>query len=437
MSEWTKQPIKELLDGQWPGEWGSEPDHGLPSVVVYRSTDLDDAGHLLEDGGVYRFIPPIKLNAKKLVVGDILIEASGGAPDRPVGRAAQFAGSRGESAIGANFLRTLRPKKTVCTSFLRWALVALQQQSAIWRYQQQTTGMINLKVNDYLNHLIDTPPLQEQLRIAEILSTMDEAIEQTEALIAKYHQIKAGLMHDLFTRGLTHDGHLRPTCAQAPDLYKDSPIGLIPKEWEVKPLGLLAEIVSGVTLGSKSEINNDVGVPYLRVANVQDGYFDLKEVKNIRVSRLQLEKLQLKFGDVLMNEGGDFDKLGRGSVWQEEIKPCIHQNHVFRVRPRYGELRSHFLAFWSQSEMGKQYFVLSSKQSTNLASINSTQLNRFPVALPSSIEQEGIEVRIVALNGHVDSLGQELAKLCQQKYGLMHDLLTGRVRVNVAEPAST
>ena len=245
MSDWTKQPIKELLDSQWPGEWGSEPQHGLPSVVVYRSTDLDDAGHLLEDGGVYRFIPSTKLNAKKLVAGDILIEASGGAPDRPVGRAALFEDSRSESSIGGNFLRTLRPKKTVCSSFLCWTLVALQQQSSIWRYQQQTTGMINLKVSDYLKHLVDTPPLPQQRRIAEILSTVDEAIEQTEALIAKYQQIKTGLMHDLFTRGVTPDGHLRPTYEQAPHLYKESPLGWIPKEWEVKRLDSVAEVSRG------------------------------------------------------------------------------------------------------------------------------------------------------------------------------------------------
>ena len=97
MSEWTKQPIKELLDGQWPGEWGSESQHGSPPVVVYRSTDLDDAGHLLEAEGVYRSIPPSKLKAKRLVAGDILIEASGGAPDRPVGRAALFSALRGEA----------------------------------------------------------------------------------------------------------------------------------------------------------------------------------------------------------------------------------------------------------------------------------------------------------------------------------------------------
>ncbi len=283
-----------------------------------------------------------------------------------------------------------------------------------------------LTVKYPLNHI-------EQERITDVLASLDKSIERTETLIAKYQQIKAGLMHDLFTRGVTADGKLRPPREQAPELYKETPLGWIPKEWEVKPLGTLAEIVSGVTLGSKVEISNEIEVPYLRVANVQDGYLDLTEVKTVRVSISQFEKLQLRYGDVLMNEGGDFDKLGRGSVWQEEIKPCIHQNHVFRVRPRDGQLRSYFLAFWSQSEMGKKYFVLNSKQSTNLASINSTQLNRFPVALPSSIEQERIEARIAALNGRADSLGKELAKFHQEKHGLMHDLLTGRVRVKLAE----
>lgn len=283
---------------------------------------------------------------------------------------------------------------------------------------------------------IPLAPLLQQRRIAKILTTLDETIEQTEALIAKYQQIKAGLMHDLFTRGVTPDGRLRPTRDQAPHLYKESPLGWIPKEWDCQKLGALAEIVSGVTLGSKKEINDEVGVPYLRVANVQDGYFDLQEIKTIQVSRSQFEKLQLRAGDILMNEGGDFDKLGRGSVWQDEIKPCIHQNHVFRVRPKSDKLRSYFLAFWSQSEMGKQYFVLNSKQSTNLASINSSQLNRFPVALPSVAEQEWIEKRVEALNGYTESLVQELTKLRKQKHGLMHDLLSGGVRVKVAEVAA-
>ena len=312
------------------------------------------------------------------------------------------------------------------TSFLRYAIA--QNVGFLHRRSQGSTF---LAISSGELRLLPIPDIgfTTQGRIAEVLSTLDKSIEKTEALIAKYQQIKAGLMHDLFTRGVTAGGKLRPPREQAPELYKETPIGWIPKEWEVKSLGALTEIVSGVTLGAKGEISDEIGVHYLRVANVQDGYFDLTEVKTVRVSRSQFEKLQLRYGDVLMNEGGDFDKLGRGSVWQEEIKPCIHQNHVFRVRPRDGQLRSYFLAFWSQSEMGKKYFVLSSKQSTNLASINSTQLNWFPVALPSSIEQERIEARIVALNGHADSWGQELAKLRQQKFGLMYDLLTGKVRV--------
>lgn len=325
----------------------------------------------------------------------------------------------------------LKESPEIEQSFLYYQLLFIRPQ--VYKFTSQTTQS-NLNAGSVKKLSISYPKDRgQQRKIVAILSSIDVVIEKTEALIAKYQQIKAGLMHDLFTRGVTADGKLRPPRAQAPGLYQESPLGWIPKEWKVKPLGVLAEIVSGVTLGAKGEISDEIEVPYLRVANVQDGYLDLAEVKTIRVSRSQLEKLQLQFEDVLMNEGGDFDKLGRGSVWQEEIKPCIHQNHVFRVRPRDSQLRSYFLAFWSQSEMGKKYFVLNSKQSTNLASINSTQLNRFPVALPSSIEQERIEARIVALNGRADSLGQELAKLQQQKLGLMSDLLTGKVRVKFAD----
>jgi type I restriction enzyme S subunit len=326
--------------------------------------------------------------------------------------------------------KSLIPFRGVDNRFLFYQIAQNKE-----RYKGLGIGSTFLEVNkrDTESFEVLIAPEPQQRRIAEILSKLDEAIEQTEELIEKMQQVKAGLMQDLFTRGVTPDGHLRPTREQAPELYKESPLGWIPKEWEVKSLGVLAEIVSGVTLGAKIEIIDGIGVPYLRVANVQDGYFDLNEVKTVRVSQTQFEKLQLRHGDVLMNEGGDFDKLGRGSVWQEEIKPCIHQNHVFRVRPRNGQLRSFYLAFWSQSEAGKKYFVMNSKQSTNLASINSTQLNRFPVALPPSNEQERIEARLFAINGHVESFVQELAKLRQQKHGLMRDLLTGRVRVKTAE----
>ncbi|MDQ8199375.1 restriction endonuclease subunit S [Pelagicoccus enzymogenes] len=294
------------------------------------------------------------------------------------------------------------------------------------------------------------PPKKAQHRIAEILSTVDEAIEQTEALIAKTQQIKAGLMQDLFTRGVwtqaeldrgdhknTPDadsakpGKLRPTRQQAPHLYKESPLGWIPKEWDFTKLGSLSEIVSGVTLNKNSESGN-ITVPYLRVANVQDGYLDLNEIKTVKVDQSQLSRYALQAGDVLMNEGGDFDKLGRGTIWNEEIKPCIHQNHVFRVRITSQGLSPEFLAYWSQSDFGKKYFVLSSKQSTNLASINSSQLNNFPIALPSPAEQQEIIAKTKATSSQLDELSSEAEKFRSIKSGLMHDLLSGKKPVNAA-----
>ena len=130
-----------------------------------------------------------------------------------------------------------------------------------------------------------------------------------------------------------------------------------------------------------------------------------------------------------MNEGGDFDKLGRGTVWRGEINQCLHQNHVFKVRPKESELLSEFLANVSSSPYGKAFFVLASKQSTNLASINSTQLKAFSIPLPSYCEQKRIENILSRNEAKINLLHARLKKLRALKTALMQDLLTGKVRV--------
>lgn len=294
------------------------------------------------------------------------------------------------------------------------------------------TTVKHLSIKDIVKARDFLPPQKSQRKIARILQTIDHAIEQTEALIDKYQQIKAGLMHDLFTRGIGPDGQLRPPREQAPQLYQKTPIGWIPKEWGLRNLGGMAKIVAGVTLGSKDRASSSIEVPYLRVANVQDGYLDLSEIKIVRVSQKELENLRLQPGDVLMNEGGDFDKLGRGAVWKGEIDDCVHQNHVFRVRPDSSVLRSLYLAYHSESQFGKKYFLLSSKQSTNLASINSKQLGAYPIALPSCNEQDRIVQRLSGAKRNIDSLQSESEKLRKQKSGMMHDLLTGKIQISTS-----
>ena len=266
----------------------------------------------------------------------------------------------------------------------------------------------------------------EQTKIAKILSTVDQAIEQTEAIIAKQQRIKTGLMQDLLTRGIDEQGNIR---SEKTHEFKDSPLGRIPVEWEVVNLCNVAQISSGLTLGKNYVGPNTLKVPYLRVANVQDGYLDLSEVKKIRVPFSYIEKYQLNIGDVLMNEGGDFDKLGRGTVWRGEIDLCLHQNHVFKVRPNKRQLIPDFLAAISSSPYGKEFFMMASKQSTNLASINSTQLKAFPIPLPSYKEQERINSILLQQDAQTCGIGKLLRKLLWQKTALMQDLLTGKVRV--------
>jgi len=266
----------------------------------------------------------------------------------------------------------------------------------------------------------------EQTKIAEVLSTVDQAIEQTEALIAKQQRIKTGLMQDLLTKGIDEHGNLR---SEQTHQFKDSPLGRIPVEWEVARLGTVSQISSGLTLGKTHGGPKTKKFPYLRVANVQDGYLDLTDIKIIRVPLLYLDKYQLQIGDVLMNEGGDFDKLGRGAVWCGEIEECLHQNHVFKVRPHSKVLGSYFLAAISASPYGKSFFILASKQSTNLASINSTQLKAFPIPLPEFDEQLRIESLLNQKNDSINATSDMLQKLQSIKIALMQDILTGKKRV--------
>jgi type I restriction enzyme, S subunit len=252
-----------------------------------------------------------------------------------------------------------------------YVVIPNSQIDACWLYYNllnfdltklnEATGVPSINRDRLAKLTFFDPGYQSQKKIAEILSTIDRTITHTEALIEKYQQIKAGLMHDLFTRGIGADGKLRPPRDQAPEMYRESSIGWIPKEWNLRKLVELADICSGVTLGSKRTSEQTISVPYLRVANVQDGYLDLSDVKEITVSRKTFDSLILQVGDVLMNEGGDFDKLGRGTIWRGEISPCIHQNHVFRVRTNSQTLNHLFLAYWSQSFYGKKYFILNSK----------------------------------------------------------------------------
>lgn len=256
---------------------------------------------------------------------------------------------------------------------------------------------------------IATPPLPEQQKIAVILTTVDDKLDVIARQIDAYQTLKKGLLQTIFSQG----------------------IGIqAAANWPTVALHEVAEIRTGVAKGKKG-LKEPVELPYLRVANVQDGHIDLTEVKAIEVEATNIERYALQPGDVLMTEGGDFDKLGRGDVWEGQISPCLHQNHVFAVRPDPSKLNSYYLAALAASDVGRQYFLSCAKRTTNLASINSSQLKAFPVLLPPLAQQEAIAEIVAAANAKVASLKSKQSHYQTLKRGLMQKLLTGEWRVSV------
>ena len=230
------------------------------------------------------------------------------------------------------------------------------------------------------------PPMPEQRAIAAVLDAIDKAIERTTAVISATERLRDALLHELLTRGVP-GWHTE---------WRSVPgLGIIPADWQVVRLEDVADIQTGRAVNRKATQNGSLEVPYLSVANVKDGYLDLGVVKTMRVSGLELRRYRLRIGDVLFTEGGDADKLGRGTVWRGEIDPCLHQNHVFAARPHGGRLISEFLAAYAASNAGKRYFLGAAKQTTNLASVNSTQLKRMLLPL-SKLEEQGRITEILA-----------------------------------------
>ena len=219
---------------------------------------------------------------------------------------------------------------------------------------------------------------------------------------------------------------------------KDSGIpwlGEIPEHWEVRRLKDVATVQTGITLGKDYGLVSTTLYPYLRVANVQSDRLDLRNVKHVAVPEVEAKRSTLMPGDVLMTEGGDIDKLGRGCLWSGEVEGCLHQNHVFAVRC-CGGLIPGFLVALMGSAHGRSYFQITAKQTTNLASTNSTTLKAFPLLLPESQEQRRILSFIDGETGHLSSAITDteygITFLREYRTRLIADVVTGKLDVREA-----
>ena len=183
----------------------------------------------------------------------------------------------------------------------------------------------------------------------------------------------------------------------------------LPPAWARVRFEDVALVAGGVTLGRKLGDRKTVTMPYLRVANVKRGEIDLSVIKEVSIGEDEIERYALRENDLLMTEGGDWDKVGRAAIWRAEIPVCLHQNHVFRARMRSAELAPFWFERYFNSPVGRGYFESASKQTTNLASINMRQVRNCPIPLPPLAEQRRIVAKVEQLMALVDALETQLA----------------------------
>lgn len=347
------------------------------------------------------------------------------------GKGALMRGLRLGAGFGTSELTVLRPKTRTCARFLNYVV---QSEQFRQNGAGAMTGAGGLKrVPDDFTRDFRTPwPVQaEQERIVNFLdeetARIDALIAEKQALLDSLREYQFAYSSRIMIRGLEADVPLKES--GHPEL------GLIPAHWSVKRLKFLGDVRSGIAKGKDHGERDTVSLPYLRVANVQDGYVDLTDVQEIEVGKHEVARFLLRPGDVLMNEGGDNDKLGRGTVWEGQIDPCVHQNHVFAVR--LADVNSAaWVARFTSTDSARTYFFLRSKQSTNLASINQTNVRELPVPMPPDEERqrilEELERTASATAQLATHVTEHLARLKEYRSSLISAAVTGQLDLSTS-----
>jgi type I restriction enzyme S subunit len=438
----TEQPA---ASGRWdlPPSWAWVPLGSLVSVISRgRAPDyVDDGGTLVlnqkcirwghiefkfakrtSNASVTKYPPHLTIRD-----GDILWNSTGSGT---IGRAAIYRREASpEDQVFIDTHITVVRCEHCLPQYLQYFAETLHVQKTIADLNVGSTNQLELPRSAVAELPIPLPPIPEQgrivARIDELVAEIAEGKASLERARRDLDMWRRALLKAAVTGELTRDWRdtnrpaetganllariraerERPT-VRSRRSFSAGPLDttslpVLPRGWAWALLGDLGEIVGGVTVDKKRKPSAPVEVPYLRVANVQRGYLDLSEVKSIRVERDVAVRLELKANDVLLNEGGDRDKIGRGWVWQGEVPGCIHQNHVFRVRLHEG-INPYFVSHYA-NEMGRAFFVEKGKQTTNLASISLSKISELPVPVPPGVEASAILDRLSrALTAELD-----------------------------------
>ena len=300
------------------------------------------------------------------------------------------------------------------------------------RSESSGAGRAGLSLKVLSNHQILLPILNEQRKIAKILTTVDNLIEKTETLIAKYQSIKQGMMHDLFTRGVDANGQLRPSVDEAPELYKESELGWIPKGWEVLRI---EDLATQVTDGDHhTPIRSNSGEFLLSARNILNGEIILKDVDYVPFSEYQrmIKRCFPQPGDILISCSGT---IGRICEVPYNLKFGLVRS-VALIKLNKDKYLSRYAEWTLRSEIIQRQ-ILNSQLQAAQPNLFQEPIKKLLVPLPKKQEQEFIYNKLDLLERCIKTETINTKKMINLKHGLMQDLLTGKVRVTPDKPKDT
>jgi type I restriction enzyme S subunit len=265
----------------------------------------------------------------------------------------------------------------------------------------------------------------EQTTIARILSKVDDAITQTEQLIAKYTRIKTGLMQDLLTKGIDQQGNIR---SEQSHEFKDSPLGRIPKEWEVPTIDEIKEFITSGSRGWAKYYSIE-GSQFIRITNLKRKQIEIDrtEMKFVKLPvSAEGMRSKLQTGDLLISITADLGIIG---IVPDDFGDAFINQHIALVRLNQADIYPDFIGYFLCSQQGQRMFNLLNDGGAK-AGLNLKTVGNIPVIKPSKAEQILIVEKIEAVNKTVREFEIQHSKLQSLKTGLMQDLLSGKVRVN-------
>jgi len=414
MHEWTREPLVAIADIR-PSNVDKKSMPGEQAVRLCNYTDVYGNRYITENiDFMEATATQLEIQRFRVEQGDVLMTKDSETPD-DIGIPAVVVDEIADLVCGYH-VALLKPRRDrVAPGFLAKQLESTESANYFGRLANGSTRY-GLSYGSIAATPIRLAPLAQQQRIVEILTTIDEGIEQAEALIAKTQQIKAGLMHDLFTRGVTPDGQLRPPREEAPQLYKESPLGWIPKEWHVAAIGALfsRRVERGVP-----------GLPVMAITMSEGLVLRASVDRRVETNLSPEAHLLVRRGDIAYN----MMRMWQGVLGRADYDCLVSPAYVvMRPGPEVDSLFSKYLLS-TRSSIAKfkrfSYGVVDDR-----LRLYARDLLRIPLAVPRAlVEQEAIAARLQAVDDSLRETRAHLEKCRAQRHGLMDDLLTGRVRV--------